>query len=133
MLIDVLADGLGIDTTATPDGILDMAGNVHQWTSSLALPYPYRADDGREDPTRTGDRVTRDGTLIVGGLEPGGRWDYRLDGGAWQAGSGDRVASTAAGGEGAHRVEIRHTDLAGNVAITAAVLAMGLLFIELPH
>ncbi|MBO9688498.1 MAG: hypothetical protein J7598_17975 [Mitsuaria chitosanitabida] len=71
-----------------------------------------------DDTGVAGDRVTRDGTLIVGGLEAGGRWDYRIDGGAWQAGSGDRVASTAAGGEGAHRVEIRHTDLAGNVAIS---------------
>ena len=46
---------------ATPEGVLDLAGNVHQWTSSLATPYPYRADDGREDPAATGDRVTRGG------------------------------------------------------------------------
>jgi iron(II)-dependent oxidoreductase len=46
---------------ATPDGILDMAGNVAQWTSSRYLPYPYRADDGREDPDATGERVTRGG------------------------------------------------------------------------
>lgn len=46
---------------ATPEGVLDMAGNVHQWTSSLYKPYPYRADDGREDPIAKGERVTRGG------------------------------------------------------------------------
>ena len=46
---------------ATPEGLLDMAGNVHQWTSSQAKPYPYRADDGREHPDELADRVTRGG------------------------------------------------------------------------
>lgn len=46
---------------ATPDGLLDMTGNVHHWTASIAAPYPYRADDGREDPDRFADRVTRGG------------------------------------------------------------------------
>lgn len=46
---------------ATPEGLVDMAGNVWQWVSSLYRPYPYRADDGREDPDATGERVTRGG------------------------------------------------------------------------
>lgn len=46
---------------ATPDGIQDMAGNVAQWTSSRYAPYPYRADDGREDPNDPGERVIRGG------------------------------------------------------------------------
>ncbi len=46
---------------ATPDGILGLAGNTHEWTSSLYQTYPYRADDGREDPQATGERVTRGG------------------------------------------------------------------------
>lgn len=46
---------------ATPEGVLDMAGNVWQWVISLYRPYPYRADDGREDPGDRGERVTRGG------------------------------------------------------------------------
>jgi iron(II)-dependent oxidoreductase len=51
---------------ATPEGVLDLAGNVHEWTSSIALPYPYRADDGREDPDHLADRVTRGGAADTG-------------------------------------------------------------------
>jgi len=47
---------------ATPDGLLDMAGNAWQWTSSLYRSYPYRADDGREDPNAAGERVSRGGS-----------------------------------------------------------------------
>jgi iron(II)-dependent oxidoreductase len=47
---------------ATPDGVLDMAGNAWQWTSSLYRPYPYRADDGREDLDAPGERVSRGGS-----------------------------------------------------------------------
>jgi formylglycine-generating enzyme required for sulfatase activity len=46
---------------ATPEGLLDLAGNVHEWTSTIARPYPYRSDDGREDTDRVADRVTRGG------------------------------------------------------------------------
>ncbi|MFB6300757.1 MAG: formylglycine-generating enzyme family protein [Halobacteriales archaeon] len=49
---------------ATPTGIHDMAGNVSEWTLSLYRPYPYDADDGREDPTVNGERVTRGGAHV---------------------------------------------------------------------
>jgi formylglycine-generating enzyme required for sulfatase activity len=34
---------------ASPYGVREMAGNAWQWVSSAYRPYPYRADDGRED------------------------------------------------------------------------------------
>lgn len=51
---------------ASPFGVLDLAGNVWQWTSSLERPYPYVAPDGREDPGAPGRRVVR-----------GGAWKFR--------------------------------------------------------
>jgi formylglycine-generating enzyme required for sulfatase activity len=51
---------------ATPEGVLDLAGNVYEWTSSIAQPYPYHADDGREDPDRVADRVVRGGAADTG-------------------------------------------------------------------
>jgi len=49
---------------ATPEGLLDMAGSLLEWTSTLDRPYPYRADDGREDPALPGERIVRGGNYI---------------------------------------------------------------------
>ena len=62
---------------ASPYGLLDMAGNVWEWTSSLwgteagksDFGYPYRADDGRENQDAP-DAVLR--TLR------GGSWFYNV-------------------------------------------------------
>jgi iron(II)-dependent oxidoreductase len=42
-------------------GLFDMTGNASEWTSSLFLPYPYSASDGREDPKTAGPRTVRGG------------------------------------------------------------------------
>ena len=44
---------------ASSYGVLDMAGNVWEWTSSLFRDYPYRSDDGREDQQKMDVRVLR--------------------------------------------------------------------------
>jgi iron(II)-dependent oxidoreductase len=49
---------------ATPEGLLDMGGSLLEWTSTLDRPYPYRADDGREDPAASGARIVRGGNYI---------------------------------------------------------------------
>jgi len=49
---------------ASPYGCLDMAGNVWEWTWSLYRGYPYRADDGREDPASPDSRVLRGGAFF---------------------------------------------------------------------
>lgn len=46
---------------ASPYGVQDMAGNAWQWVSSAYRPYPYRADDGREDLATGPVRATRGG------------------------------------------------------------------------
>jgi formylglycine-generating enzyme required for sulfatase activity len=44
-------------------GVLDMAGNVWEWTRSLYRDYPYDPDDGREDLGASGSRVVRGGAF----------------------------------------------------------------------
>jgi formylglycine-generating enzyme required for sulfatase activity len=54
---------------ASPWGIEDMAGNTYAWTASRwgamadapDFTYPYRTDDGREDPVSEDYRVVRGG------------------------------------------------------------------------
>jgi formylglycine-generating enzyme required for sulfatase activity len=45
----------------SPYGIWDMAGNAWEWVSSAYRPYPYRADDGRENLEAGPVRGTRGG------------------------------------------------------------------------
>ncbi|MBK6796335.1 MAG: SUMF1/EgtB/PvdO family nonheme iron enzyme [Acidobacteria bacterium] len=64
---------VGIFQNATPEGAYDLSGNVYTWTLSIydqeKFPYPYRADDGREDINATEvRRVLR-----------GGSWDNSQD------------------------------------------------------
>ena len=60
----------------SPYGCADMVGNVWEWTRSLFRPYPYKADDGREDKQATGLRLLRGGSFNSSRL--GARCAFRL-------------------------------------------------------
>ncbi len=60
-------------------GVFGMSGNVWEWTSSLMKPYPYKADDGREDLDVLGNRIARGGSWhLFGGNSGNVRVDTRL-------------------------------------------------------
>ncbi len=46
-------------TGASPYGVQDLLGNVHEWVTSYVFPYPYDPTDGREDLTPHEDNKDR--------------------------------------------------------------------------
>ena len=65
-----------------PWGLVDMHGNVAEWTRSLYKPYPYRGDDGRDALDAEGMRVVRGGSFYDRPARGRSafRWRYRT----WQ-------------------------------------------------
>jgi formylglycine-generating enzyme required for sulfatase activity len=46
----------------TPEGVVDLCGNVCEWTSSAYAPYPYAPDARREGADSDARRVVRGGS-----------------------------------------------------------------------
>jgi formylglycine-generating enzyme required for sulfatase activity len=62
-----------------PWGLADMHGNVAEWCLSNYRPYPYRADDGRDDPGAAGLKVVRGGSWndLAKDATSSARWRYQ--------------------------------------------------------
>jgi formylglycine-generating enzyme required for sulfatase activity len=50
---------------ASPYGVLDMSGNVWEWVNSMANPYPYNENDGRESPGSSSMRSIKGGAFTA--------------------------------------------------------------------
>jgi formylglycine-generating enzyme required for sulfatase activity len=59
----------------TGNGLIDMTGNVWEWTSSSYRPYRYLPADGREDPEVADAEAVADATRVV----RGGSWRHAQD------------------------------------------------------
>ena len=57
----------------SPYGLLDMSGNVQEWTSSAFFDYPYAITDGREDPDPDELRTVRGGSFREADMRCSGR------------------------------------------------------------
>jgi formylglycine-generating enzyme required for sulfatase activity len=60
-------------------GLHDMHGNAAEWTRSIYKPYPYRDDDGRNDPATEAKRVVRGGSWFDRPIRSRSafRWGYQ--------------------------------------------------------
>jgi VCBS repeat-containing protein len=129
------ANGISIDANAlTLNGgtIQDVHGNnAILNTPAVTDNASYKVDTtapvvGTLTLTDTGssptDGISQSGTVTVGALEASATWEYSIDNGStWLAGSGTSF-TLAAGTYAAGSVQMRETDLAGNVQ-TGALIA----------
>jgi len=62
---------------ASPYGLMDMAGNVWEWTSTASELYPYDANDGREAQYDIPDGEKWPERILRGGPWNDGYWYQR--------------------------------------------------------
>jgi formylglycine-generating enzyme required for sulfatase activity len=85
---------------ASPYGVMDMAGNVWEWTSSIPMPYPYNPTDGREAKqdvkydSKWPERVWRGGTWTNGYSWLRASLRYRSVANYWNNNLGFRCAAS---------------------------------------
>ncbi len=98
---------------------LDTAGNAGASSNALSFTLDTTVPGKlglvlATDTGTAGDKITSDGTLNITGLESGATWQYSTDDGSnWSSGTGTSVKLT---GDGAKKVVVRQTDVAGNAS-----------------
>ncbi|TFH67536.1 hypothetical protein E3W66_08640 [Gammaproteobacteria bacterium LSUCC0057] len=105
----------------------DMAGNLSATTSNSeniiidtlapAAPALQLANDSGSSAS---DGVTNDATVNVTLASDFASWQYRLQGGEWQTGSGSSFELTANSHYASGEIEVRQSDMAGNLSATTS-------------
>lgn len=85
-----------------------------------ALTLRLANDSGLSDS----DGLTSDGTFIIGNLLDGATWEYQLNGGAWQAGTGNSFVLPS---DGTYEVMVRQIDAYGFVGPQSNAISDGAL------
>ena len=97
---------------------LEDASGTHVLGTPPTLTYivPPTLALATDSGSSTSDGITNVGTVTVSGLEANATWEYSTDSGStWSAGTG--VSFTlSAGSHSANSVQVRQTDVAGNVS-----------------
>jgi hypothetical protein len=104
----------------------DLAGNTSNasmltFTLDTTAPGTPSVLLSSDTGTLSNDGITHDGHLGISGLETGNKIQLRLDGGAWSAPM-DASSVPNAWAQGAHTIEIRQIDDAGNISNSSAPL-----------
>ena len=98
--------------------VTDIAGNVS--TSSLSFTLDTTVGQSilsLANDSVTSDSITNDGTVSVSGVDSDATWEYRVNGGDWTTGEGSSFV--VGGADGEKTVEVRVTDIAGNVSTSS--------------
>ncbi|MCX8516609.1 MAG: Ig-like domain-containing protein, partial [Rhodoferax sp.] len=103
--------------------LADSSGSV------LGLPVTVNVDTivstpgislSRDTGSSASDGISNEALLLISGLETGAVWQYKLDGGAWQSGSGSSLLAST----GSHTYAVRQRDAQGNVSLISSNLSV---------
>ncbi|MDP3517366.1 MAG: Ig-like domain-containing protein, partial [Pseudohongiella sp.] len=105
---------------------MDLAGNIGSKSKAVTINLDTTAPDAlmpslAKDSNHGSDGITNDGILNIAGLESAASWQYSLNGSTWTAGSGSSVKFQD---NGDYTVQVRQTDLAGNVSSNSSLSFM---------
>ncbi|MFW9601734.1 MAG: beta strand repeat-containing protein, partial [Prevotella sp.] len=95
----------------------DLAGNLG--ASSVGVAYNYDITPpaapslslATDSGSSASDGITNISTINVASIESGASWQYKIDSGAWNTGTGSSFTAIA----GTHTYYVRQTDVAGNL------------------
>ena len=103
-LADSSGSVLGLPVTVNVDTIVNTPGiGLSRDTGSIA-----------------NDGISNEPLLLISGLETGAVWQYKLDGGAWQSGSGNSLNAST----GTHTYAVRQRDAQGNLSLVSSNLTV---------